>query len=90
MNQLFIAQKQERERLWKFFDTSYKLELSDRDLSVKGWNWGTANFAGSVLGFEVGKSDAFEIPLPYVNQCIPGKNEVTLEFHSVSKNDQCH
>jgi structure-specific recognition protein 1 len=34
------------------------------------------------LGFEVGKADAFEVPLPYVNQCVPGKNEVSLEFHS--------
>ena len=57
------------------------MEMMDRDLSVKGWNWGTANFAGSVLTFEAGKSDAYEIPLPYVNQCNPGKNEVTLEFH---------
>ena len=60
--------------------------MLDRELSVKGWNYGTANFNGSVLGFEVGKADAFEIPLGYVNQCLPGKNEVTLEFHSVIKN----
>lgn len=24
-----------------------------RELSVKGWNWGVANFNGSVLNFEV-------------------------------------
>ena len=57
--------------------------MLDRELSVKGWNYGTVNFNGSVLGFEVGKNDAFEIPRSYVNQCLPGKNEVTLEFHSV-------
>ena len=33
--------------------------------------------------FQTGNSDAFEIPLGYVNQCNPGKNEVTLEFHPV-------
>jgi hypothetical protein len=32
---------------------------------------------------QTGNSDAFEIPLSYVNQCNPGKNEVTLEFHPV-------
>lgn len=74
---------QERERLAKFFKSTYRLDMLDRELSVKGWNWGTAKFNGSVLGFEVGKSDAFEVPLYYVNQCIPGKNECTLEFHSV-------
>jgi len=71
----------ERERLAKFFKSSYGLDMLDRELSVKGWNSGGVNFAGSALAFEVGKADAFEVPLPYVNQCIPGKNEVTLEFH---------
>ncbi len=58
--------------------------MLDRELSVKGWNYGAANFNGSVLGFEVGKADAFEVPLPYVNQCNSGKNEITLEFGAVS------
>ena len=63
-----------------------------RELSVKGWNWGVANFNGSVLNFEVkeillknhvlvgtfkvGKHDAFEIPLTYVQHCQAQKNEV--------------
>jgi len=72
----------ERERLAKFFKQNYSLDMLDRELSVKGWNYGTANFKGGVLGFEVGNKEAFEIPLSYVNQCLPGKNEVTLEFHN--------
>ena len=28
----------------------------------------------------MGKHDAFEVPLQYVNQCNAGKNELTLEF----------
>ena len=80
---LILVVFQERERLAKFFKSCYGLDMLDRELSVKGWNSGVANFNGSVLGFEVGgKADAFEVPLPYVNQCIPGKNEITLEFHS--------
>ena len=43
---------------------------------MKGWNWGVANFNGSVLNFEVGKHDAFEVPLTYVNHCQAQKNEV--------------
>jgi len=70
----------ERDRVAKHFSTSYNLEMLDRELSVKGWNWGAASFNGSVLNFEVGKHDAFEIPLPYVSACASAKNEVTLEF----------
>merc|ERR1719330_2199147 len=70
----------ERERLAKHFSTHFSLEMLDRELSVKGWNWGNAEFNGSVLQFEVGKHDAFEVPLSYVSQCNAGKNEVTLEF----------
>ena len=38
-------------------------------------------FEGGIMSFEIGKAAGFEIPLPYVNQCIAGKNEATLEFH---------
>lgn len=76
----------ERERLAKFFTQTYGKDMLDRELSVKGWNWGTANFNGSALSFEVGKTDAFEIPLATVQQCTPGKNEVALEFHA---NEEC-
>ena len=66
---------------------------------LKGWNWGVANFNGSVLNFEVtehlcfmilvmfeistckvGKHDAFEIPLTYVQHCQAQKNEVELKY----------
>merc|ERR1712088_243361 len=66
----------EREKLAKFFTQTYGKDMLDRELSVKGWNWGTANFNGSALSFEVGKTDAFEIPLATVQQCTAGKNEV--------------
>jgi len=73
--------EQDRERLAKFFTTTYGQEMLDRELSYKGHNWGTANFNGSVLSFEIGSADAFEIPLPNVQNCVAGKNEVSLEFH---------
>ena len=71
----------ERDRLARFFKQSYDMEMLDKELSVKGHNWGTANFTGGLMTFEIGKNDGFEIPLSYVNQCISGKNEATLEFH---------
>lgn len=64
--------------------------MLEKELSLKGWNWGTAKFNGAVLSFNVGSNTAFEIPLHYVSQCNTGKNEVTLEFHQVNAYKGCH
>ncbi|KAL6117608.1 ssrp1 [Pungitius sinensis] len=69
------------EKISEYFKANYKVELSEKDMCVKGWNWGTANFSGPLLSFEVNESTAFEVPLANVSQCATGKNEVTLEFH---------
>jgi len=58
--------------------------MLEKELAIKGWNWGSAKFNGSMLSFDVGNLSAFEIPLNNVSQCTTGKNEVTLEFHQVS------
>uniref|UniRef100_A0A2A4J926 FACT complex subunit SSRP1 n=1 Tax=Heliothis virescens TaxID=7102 RepID=A0A2A4J926_HELVI len=71
----------EQEKVAKFFKTNYNKDMLEKELSLKGWNWGTAKFNGAVLSFNVGSNTAFEIPLHYVSQCNTGKNEVTLEFH---------
>ncbi|XP_034949170.1 FACT complex subunit Ssrp1 [Chelonus insularis] len=71
----------DQEKIAKFFSTNYKKDMLEKELSLKGWNWGTAKFHGSVLSFDVGHHTAFEIPLNDVSQCTTGKNEVTLEFH---------
>ncbi|XP_050293828.1 FACT complex subunit Ssrp1 [Anthonomus grandis grandis] len=71
----------DKEKIAKFFKNSYKIDMLEKELSYKGWNWGTAKFEGSVLSFDVGDKTAFEIPLNYVSQCTAGKNEITMEFH---------
>jgi len=71
----------ERDRLARFFKQQYDMDMLDKELSVKGHNWGMPEFEGGIMSFEIGKAAGFEIPLPYVNQCIAGKNEATLEFH---------
>ncbi|KAL1023590.1 hypothetical protein UPYG_G00043250 [Umbra pygmaea] len=68
-------------KIAEFFRVHYKVELSETDLCVNGWNWGAAKFSGPLLSFEVSDSPVFEIPLASVSQCTTGKNEVTLEFH---------
>ncbi|GFQ67347.1 FACT complex subunit SSRP1 [Trichonephila clavata] len=71
----------DHDKLGKFFQTNYEKELKNKEMCLKGWNWGTAKFQGSVLSFDVDKSTAFEVPLTNVSHCTSAKNEVTLEFH---------
>ncbi|XP_065367490.1 FACT complex subunit Ssrp1 [Calliphora vicina] len=71
----------ENEKLGKFIKKTYKQDLVEKEMCVKGWNWGTAKFQGSVLSFDKDTKTIFEVPLSHVSQCMTGKNEVTLEFH---------
>ena len=73
----------DKDKIAKYFSTTYKLDMLEKELSLKGWNWGTAKFNGSIVSFDIGSSSAFEIPLNHVSQCITGKNEITMEFHQV-------
>uniref|UniRef100_A0A3P9B2D7 FACT complex subunit SSRP1 n=1 Tax=Maylandia zebra TaxID=106582 RepID=A0A3P9B2D7_9CICH len=34
------------EKISEFFKANYKVELTEKDMCVKGWNWGTAKFSG--------------------------------------------
>ncbi|XP_028824161.1 FACT complex subunit SSRP1a isoform X1 [Denticeps clupeoides] len=78
---LLLCVLQDLEKISDFFKANYKVELVEKDMCVKGWNWGIAKFSGPLLSFDVNDSPAFEIPLSSVSQCATGKNEVTLEFH---------
>lgn len=78
-----ILYVQEQEKIAKFFVSNYKKDMLEKEMSLKGWNWGTAKFNGTVLSFDVGSNTALEVPLNHVSQCTTGKNEVTLEFHQV-------
>ncbi|XP_017003111.2 FACT complex subunit Ssrp1 [Drosophila takahashii] len=71
----------ENEKLGKFIKDAYRQEMVEKEMCVKGWNWGTARFMGSVLSFDKESKTIFEVPLSHVSQCVTGKNEVTLEFH---------
>lgn len=77
----------DKEKITKYVKATYDLPMPEKDICVKGWNWGVAKFSGSVLSFEVANQLDFDIPLGQVSQCIAGKNEVTLEFHPVRVTD---
>jgi structure-specific recognition protein 1 len=49
-------------------------------MSVKGWNWGIANFIGNTMEFDIDGQLAFEIPLTNVSRSVTSKNEVTIEL----------
>lgn len=71
----------DEDKLAGFFKKHYQHEMLEKELSLRGWNWGTVHFNGSVLSLDCEKKSSFEIPLQHVSQCTTGKNEVTLEFH---------
>ncbi|CAL1528533.1 unnamed protein product [Lymnaea stagnalis] len=71
----------EFEKLAKFISSYYSVGLEKVDMSLKGWNWGTADFEGNSLNFKIDNILAFEIPLTNVMNSTTAKNEVTIEFH---------
>lgn len=71
----------EESKLAEFFKKNYGKDMLEKELSLRGWNWGTVHFNGAVLSMDTERKSSFEIPLQNVSQCTTGKNEVTLEFH---------
>lgn len=61
---------QEFDKLSDFFKAHYCLELAEKDLCVKGWNWGTVRFGGEfqwqpeAMGWDVPTSVAVLLPQP--------------------------
>jgi len=43
---------QEFEKLSEFIQKFYHTTLSKRDMSLRGWNWGIADFIGKFTAFE--------------------------------------
>lgn len=72
----------DQDRIKRFIESQYKIELGTRQLSLKGFNWGATKFDGEALSFNVDEQGtAFEIPLTAVQDCTSAKNEVVLSFH---------
>ncbi|GJQ87576.1 Ssrp [Trypoxylus dichotomus] len=38
----------DKEKIAKYFSNTYKIDMLEKELSLRGWNWGTAKFYGSV------------------------------------------
>jgi len=72
----------EHDKIKQYVERNYHLDLEAKDLSLKGFNWGSTQFEGEALSFNIdGSGTAFEIPLNAVSDCTSSKNEVILSFH---------
>lgn len=72
----------DQDKIKQYVERNYKVQLDNKELSLKGFNWGTTQFDGEALSFNIDNSGtAFEIPLNAVSDCTAAKNEVVLSFH---------
>lgn len=70
------------DKIKQYVERNYHIEVETKDLSLKGFNWGSTQFEGEALSFNIdGSGTAFEIPLTAVSDCTSSKNEVILSFH---------
>jgi structure-specific recognition protein 1 len=69
------------DRIQKIFKNWYTLPFDRQEHSLRGWNWGKAEFGKAELSFNVQSRSAFEIPFTEVsNTNLAGKGEVAVEF----------
>jgi structure-specific recognition protein 1 len=78
---LIAPRVQDFDRVKEALKAYYKVNLEHREHSLKGWNWGKAEFSKQELHFNVANKPAFEIPFSEVtNSNLAGKNEIAVEF----------
>ena len=66
----------------------YRIELEQREMSVRGWNWGQTEFQGNALFFHVANKPLLEVPLSEVTQAtVASKNEVAMDFRTILPED---
>ncbi|KAK4038472.1 POB3-like protein [Parachaetomium inaequale] len=79
--QLDGFQQEDYERLSKIFKNWYSASLENKEHSLRGWNWGKAEFGKAEISFNVQNRPAFEIPYSEIsNTNLAGRNEIAVEF----------
>ncbi|KAG8161630.1 hypothetical protein KVR01_008617 [Diaporthe batatas] len=79
--QLDGFQQEDHERLTRIFKNWYGHALDTKDHSLRGWNWGKAEFTKGELTFSVQNRPAFEIPYSEIaNTNLAGRNEIAVEL----------
>ena len=76
---------QDLERVKAQVKEVYRKPIEIKEHSLKGWNWGKAEFQKSELYFNVNNKPAFEIPFDEVaNSNLAGRAEVAVEFVDIT------
>ncbi|ELQ44479.1 FACT complex subunit pob-3 [Pyricularia oryzae Y34] len=79
--QLDGFQQEDYERLSKIFKNWYSHNLENKEHSLRGWNWGKAEFGKAELTFNVQNRPSFEVPYSEIsNTNLAGRNEIAVEF----------
>ena len=73
--------REDADRVSETIKSFYNQSIEVRELSTKGYNWGTAEIGADDVAFIIKEKVAFEVPLSHVaNSNIAGKTEVSMEF----------
>ena len=73
--------EEDYDRIGKIIRNWYGLPFDKEEHSLRGWNWGKAEFGKAELSFNVQSRSAFAIPYTEVsNTNLAGKGEVAVEF----------
>ncbi|WFD45251.1 FACT complex subunit [Malassezia psittaci] len=74
-------QRDDHDRLAKTVRDCYDQPLETQEISVRGWNWGSAQVDDRDMKFLVRDKLAFALPLATIaNSNIAGRTEVSMEF----------
>ncbi|WFD00967.1 FACT complex subunit [Malassezia yamatoensis] len=74
-------QREDHDRLAKTVRDCYDKPLETQEISVRGWNWGSAEVDDRDMKFLVRDKLAFALPLATIaNSNIAGRTEVSMEF----------
>ncbi|KAJ3118075.1 FACT complex subunit [Phlyctochytrium bullatum] len=64
-----------------YMKSTYGIVLEQKEMSLRGYNWGKCEFQGNYMTFNVANKPAFEVPLADVaGATLSGKHEVSLEL----------
>lgn len=71
------------------FRNNFAVTLEAKEHSLRGWNWGKADFGRAEMAFNVAGKPAFELAYADVsNSNLVGKSEVAVEFNLQQPKDQ--
>lgn len=83
-----MASAQDFDRVTAAFKRWYTINLEHKEHSLRGWNWGKAEFGKYELAFNVQSRPAFEIAYTEIqNTNLAGKNEVAVELAMPAHDD---